>query len=162
MNSCLTRPPIATRGRHAFGGLKAGEGHGRTRRSVQLSGRPGLSDADGNLDRFDERLRAAKAKIAPEPRQIATSALGQGLRYAMEIVAGAVVGGGIGWWIDRWLGSRPWAGLLFLLLGMAAGFVNLMRAVNRDHAVRVASDARRGDATNGHAAGGLSGREGKD
>jgi ATP synthase protein I len=121
-----------------------------------------LSDADGNLDRFDERLRAAKAKIAPEPRQIATSALGQGLRYAMEIVAGAVVGGGIGWWIDRWLGSRPWAGLLFLLLGMAAGFVNLMRAVNRDHAVRVASDARRGDATNGHAAGGLSGREGKD
>jgi ATP synthase protein I len=130
---------------------------------VQLSGRLELSDADGNLDRFDERLQAAKAKIAPAPRQIATSALGQGLRYAMEILAGAIVGGGMGWWLDRWLGTRPWLALLMLLLGLGAGFVNLMRAVNRDAGAAAANEGSRSAMDDRHgAADRNSARQGKD
>jgi len=87
-----------------------------------------------DLDDFEARLEAARAKTVPPPRQIATSALGHGLRYAMEIVVGTAVGGVIGWTLDGWLGTRPWLAILFLFLGLAAGFLNLMRAVNREAA----------------------------
>lgn len=60
--------------------------------------------------------------------------MGQGLRYAMEIVVGTAVGGVIGWTLDGWLGTWPWLAILFLFLGLAAGFMNLMRAVNREAA----------------------------
>lgn len=93
-----------------------------------------MTEPDGSrdLDSFEGRLEAAKGKMAPPPRQIATSALGHGLRYAMEIVVGTIVGGGIGWLLDGWLGTRPWLAILFLLVGLVAGFANLVRAVNRE------------------------------
>jgi len=85
------------------------------------------------LDQLEQRLAEAKARHAPaEPLQVAGSALAQGFRFAVEIVGGAFVGGLIGWQLDRWLGSKPWFSLVFLLLGLAAGFMNLMRVVNRE------------------------------
>ncbi|HEY1312216.1 MAG TPA: AtpZ/AtpI family protein, partial [Pseudolabrys sp.] len=44
------------------------------------------------------------------------------------LVAGVVVGALIGWLIDRWLGISPWGLIVFLLLGFAAGVLNVMRA----------------------------------
>jgi ATP synthase protein I len=81
---------------------------------------------------FEARLEAAKAKHAPQPRQVAVSALARGTRHAVEIAANTIVGAAIGWLIDRWLGTGPWGFLLFLLLGIAAGFWNLMKAVNAE------------------------------
>ncbi len=34
---------------------------------------------------------------------------------------------GIGWLIDRWLGSLPWGMFVFALLGFTAGVLNVMR-----------------------------------
>jgi ATP synthase protein I len=34
-----------------------------------------------------------------------------------------------GFWVDRWLGSSPWFLLAGLGIGIAAGFVNLFRAL---------------------------------
>jgi ATP synthase protein I len=39
-----------------------------------------------------------------------------------------VVGAGIGWLIDRWVGISPWGLIVFLLLGFAAGVLNVMRS----------------------------------
>ena len=39
-----------------------------------------------------------------------------------------MVGTGIGWLIDRWLGVSPWGLIVFLLLGFAAGVLNVMRS----------------------------------
>jgi len=39
-----------------------------------------------------------------------------------------VVGAGLGWGIDRLLGVGPWGLIVFLLLGFAAGVLNVMRA----------------------------------
>jgi ATP synthase protein I len=83
-----------------------------------------------DLDKLGARLEAAKAKHSPEPRDIAISALAQGTRHAFEIAATTIVGAGIGWMLDRWLSTGPWMFLLFLLLGIGAGFWNLMKAVN--------------------------------
>ena len=45
-----------------------------------------------------------------------------------EFVAGVLVGGGIGWLVDRTLGISPWGLIVFLLLGFGAGIVNVLRA----------------------------------
>ncbi len=87
-----------------------------------------------DLDPFEERLRAAKAKFDPAPRDVAVSALARGTRHAFEIAATTLVGAGLGWWLDRWLGTKPWGFLLLLLLGVAAGFWNLLKAVNAETA----------------------------
>ncbi len=92
-----------------------------------------LPDPDQqDLDHLGERLQAAKAKHQPRPQQVAGSALAQGTRHAFGIAATTVVGGGIGWMLDRWLQTGPWLFLLFLLLGIAAGFWDLLKAVNRE------------------------------
>lgn len=59
------------------------------------------------------------------------------VRVGTEMVVATAVGIGIGLYLDRWLGSRPWCTLIFFLFGVAAGFLNLYRAVNatmdKDH-----------------------------
>ena len=54
--------------------------------------------------------------------------MARGLRLSTELVAGVVVGGIIGWLLDRWLGISPWAFIVFVLFGFAAGLLNLMRS----------------------------------
>jgi ATP synthase protein I len=44
------------------------------------------------------------------------------------LVAAVLAGAGLGWLIDRWLGTSPWGFIVLLLLGFAAGVVNVIRA----------------------------------
>lgn len=82
---------------------------------------------------FEARLAAAQARNAPaDPVRLAGGAMGQGLRFAVEIVVTTVVGTAIGWQLDRWAGTKPWLMLLFMLLGVAAGFRSLFRAVGAE------------------------------
>lgn len=89
-------------------------------------------DRTRDLDALGARL--AEAELKHRPREVARSALAGGTRYAVEIAIATGVGGFIGWQLDRWFGTAPWLLLLFLMLGIAAGFLNLMRAVNREAA----------------------------
>ena len=57
------------------------------------------------------------------------SALGFGFRIGLELVVAVVFGLGVGWAIDKWLGTKPWALIVFLLLGIAAGMLNVFRAM---------------------------------
>ena len=59
------------------------------------------------------------------------------MRTAWELSAGLfslIVAIGIGWWfgrlLDGWLGTSPWLMDLFLLLGVAAGVLNVYRTVS--------------------------------
>lgn len=56
------------------------------------------------------------------------TALGFGLRIGIELVAALVVGLGLGWLADRYIGTRPWGLVLGFFLGSAAGVVNVFRA----------------------------------
>ena len=58
-------------------------------------------------------------------------AMGTGFRVASELAAAILVGGGIGWYLDKWLGTPPWFLLLFLMLGIVAGFWNVYKLAVR-------------------------------
>src|SRR6516225_6758485 len=83
--------------------------------------------------RLGERLGRVHADGPPEsssgqPPAADPSAIARGFRLSTEFVAGVVVGAAIGWLLDRWLGTSPWGMIVFLLLGFAAGVLNVMRA----------------------------------
>jgi ATP synthase protein I len=83
------------------------------------------------LQHLGERLNQVSrpAENSSGPRQTADpSALARGFRLSTELVAGVIVGALIGWLLDRWLGISPWGMIVFLLLGFAAGVLNVMRA----------------------------------
>lgn len=89
------------------------------------------ADLSARLARLGDRL--AKSSPAPEPRETPRpgtdpSALARGFRLSTELVAGVLIGALIGWLLDRWLGTSPWGMIVFLLLGFAAGVLNVMRA----------------------------------
>jgi ATP synthase protein I len=84
----------------------------------------------GCLDTLEERIAAARVRHAPPPEpetQARGAALGQALRLATEMIAGVAVGGFIGWALDRFLGTAPLLMVVFLILGAAAGILNVVR-----------------------------------
>jgi ATP synthase protein I len=84
-----------------------------------------------NLDELERRLKQARpepvgtgADAADRPR-----AMGMAFRVSVELVSALAVGVGLGWLIDYWLGTRPWAMVVMFFLGAAAGILNVYRAV---------------------------------
>ena len=97
----------------------------------QQTGEAALS---ARLQRLNEGLGQARG-AAGDPsdgsgaqRAATASGYAKGFRLSSELVAGVVVGAGIGWLIDHWLGVSPWGLIVFLLLGFAAGVLNVMRS----------------------------------
>jgi ATP synthase protein I len=97
-------------------------------------GKPGTDEAalSARLQRLGQGLARRRADEASsrsrEDRATAASGYAKGFRLSSELVAGVVVGAGLGWLIDRWLGIAPWGLIVFLLLGFAAGVLNVMRS----------------------------------
>lgn len=56
-----------------------------------------------------------------------------GLAYAaaLSLFAAVVAGLIIGWFLDRWLGTRPWLLVLGIVLGAAAGLFEFIRAASK-------------------------------
>ena len=54
-------------------------------------------------------------------------AMAQGFRMLTEMVAGVLVGAFIGWQLDQWSGMSPMFLIVFLILGVAAGFWNMIK-----------------------------------
>ena len=84
------------------------------------------------LQRLGEGLARQRVDQPPnspgDDRATPASGYARGFRLSSELVAGVVVGAGLGWLLDRWLGIAPWGLIVFLLLGFAAGVLNVMRA----------------------------------
>ena len=84
------------------------------------------------LESLGERLAQQKGPGRQAETQSGSksdpSALARGFRLSTELVAGVLVGAFIGWALDKWLGISPWGMIVFLLLGFAAGVINVMRA----------------------------------
>jgi ATP synthase protein I len=86
------------------------------------------------LQRLGERLGQLRTRRSSETRPAAdesaknASAFARGFRLSAELVAGVLFGAAIGWLLDRWLGISPLGMIVFLLLGFAAGVLNVVRS----------------------------------
>ena len=105
------------------------------------------SDLGARIARAKVEAAVDEAQSAPGPQRDMTG-LGRGMRLGSEFIAAILVGAGMGYLLDRWLGTSPWLLLVMLLIGFAAGVLNVVRAaaeMNRaapppTAAMRVADD----------------------
>lgn len=87
-----------------------------------------------------QEARAAANGSQQASRQGDMSTLARGLRIGAEFVAAILVGSGIGYLIDFFAGTSPWALLIMFMVGFAAGIVNVTRVVAELNADKTASD----------------------
>lgn len=87
----------------------------------------------GSLQDLDERLKRLRAETEPPEARPAfgepASGLGMAFMVAAHLVSGLAVGAGIGYLLDRGLGTKPWLLVTFFLLGAAAGGMNVYRTI---------------------------------
>lgn len=114
---------------------------GRLNDDDSENGRRGAPQSDeaslsARLGRLDHRLSEIRGNRPAQTDQSGqeqdtgasrASALARGLRLSSELVAGVVVGAMLGWGFDKLLSTSPWGLIVFLLVGFAAGVLNLMR-----------------------------------
>lgn len=88
--------------------------------------------------RLDRLAAELKSRAAPPPRpepksapqasgSDAGSGMSLGLRAGSEFVSAVIVGLIIGWFLDRALGTNPAFLIVFFMIGVAAGVVNVIR-----------------------------------
>lgn len=89
-----------------------------------------LDDLGRRLSDLEKRAEATGTiprKSTAEPN----TALGSALKLSTEFLAALIVGGGMGWVLDRALETKPAFFLAGLALGIAAGFFGVFRAARR-------------------------------
>ncbi len=62
----------------------------------------------------------------------------------LHLVSATFVGLAMGYFLDMWLGTSPWLLVIFLILGIVAGFRDIFREARRIHR------STQGDDTGGH------------
>ena len=91
--------------------------------------------ARGATHDLASRIASAKREREREDNRSARDAspemsgLARGMRIGTEFIAAVLVGAGIGYLIDLGLGTSPWGLLILLLMGFAAGILNVIRVV---------------------------------
>jgi ATP synthase protein I len=80
------------------------------------------------LGRKLDALKVQRAKVERPKAERGRADFGAAFKFAAELVVGVVVGGGLGWALDRQFGTAPWLMIVLVILGFAAGLLNVVRA----------------------------------
>jgi ATP synthase protein I len=97
------------------------------------------------LKNLGTRLEEAQRRSAVQAKRPPPTQLGIAGRFATELVAALIVGGGLGWGLDWLLGrfgyhTKPVFLIVFFILGAAAGIRNVMRAATELNARMASKD----------------------
>ena len=94
--------------------------------------------SSGDRASFDKRLKDMVRTVAArdQPGRSRASAYNFGFRLAADLLAGVLGGFAIGWGLDYLLGTSPLFLLVLIVLGMAAGILNVIRAASSMEAKR--------------------------
>jgi len=69
--------------------------------------------------------------MTSEQGPFSTTGIGVAMRIGLELVVATTVGGGLGLLGDRYFGTSPWLMLVGIVIGVAAGFRNIQRAIEQ-------------------------------
>ena len=105
-------------------GSAGGEGRGDMSPDERKAFEQRVSELDKRLS--DAAAAQQKPPVAHDDVR-RNKALGLGMQMALDLVLAPVFGAGIGWGLDRLLGTRPVLLIVFLCFGIAAGILNLTR-----------------------------------
>lgn len=88
-----------------------------------------------DLQSLTERLNALKKqRSGGNASDESTASFGRwlwiGFNVVSDLIAGVVCGLGIGYGLDRWLGTRPVFIAVFLIFGCAGGLLNAVRFID--------------------------------
>jgi ATP synthase protein I len=96
------------------------------------------------LRKLGDRLDAVERRVTGRSKATPPTSLGIAFRFSTEMVAALIVGGGIGYGIDRFAGTKPIFLIVFFVLGAAAGIRNVLHAakeLNAEMAAKSGDDA---------------------
>lgn len=67
--------------------------------------------------------------------------MGLASMMGIHLVSGVIVGMGMGYYLDRYFETKPWLTLVFLILGIIAGYKNMFREMQRIQKKEAEADA---------------------
>ena len=90
-----------------------------------------------NLKEISTRLRIAKKNFSNTQKKDGESAnvasFGKAFKISTELVAAVVVGTTIGFILDNWFDTKPLLIIIFFILGVTAGILNVFRSAKKMH-----------------------------
>jgi ATP synthase protein I len=96
------------------------------------------------LNQLERQLQQArggqKQEQKPAPPPASPSQMGIAFRLVTELLAGVIVGGAIGWALDRVFGTSPILLIVCFLVGVAAGIRNVQRTAREMNESNVGKD----------------------
>lgn len=90
-----------------------------------------LPSLDALKQKIDASQKVGRAVSRREKDASLDAGSAMAMRCAAELIAGVVVGGGIGYALDTMFDSLPFASLVCLCFGVAGGFLNIWRTSQR-------------------------------
>jgi len=90
-----------------------------------------MTDENEKLNELEQKIEQFKKQDKkPIIPQSQSSSLA--MRVVTDLISGLLVGGAIGYFLDEAFNSSPLFLVIFLIIGMAAGFANLYRSLEKD------------------------------
>ena len=83
---------------------------------------------------FKIRLKIAKNKLSRKSlykNKQSPSSIGTAFKMSTELVSAVVVGTIIGFILDKTFGTKPWLILIFFIVGVVAGILNVFKSAKK-------------------------------
>ncbi|MGL5114107.1 MAG: AtpZ/AtpI family protein [Beijerinckiaceae bacterium] len=117
-------------------------------------GDPRDAELKARLDTLSKAISAGKSEKEAEEQAASRRddasvgrSMGMGFRVASELFAGILVGGFIGWWIDRWFGTEPAGLIIMLMIGAVSGFWSVYKLAAKPASVATGAQGQDEKAT---------------
>ncbi len=110
------------------------KGRNPQRGQISLEEREAIRQRSAEIGKKIDAVQAKKAEARRNGGRSQQSAFGQAFKYAAELVIGVVAGALLGGFLDGQFGTDPWLLVVFLILGFAAGMLNVIRGAQKAQA----------------------------
>ena len=87
-----------------------------------------------NLKEINVRLKIAKKRIDDNKRennQSRSLVVGNAFKISTELVSTVVVASIIGFILDSWFDTKPWLIIVFFVIGITAGIMNVVKSAKK-------------------------------